>query len=237
MLKERIFRSFISNVLIALVILSIFGITYFTVESPVKTNPDGIINRGESNTKVSLLFSVYDDTQNLETILKILDNQKVSATFFVFGSWIVKDTNDETLQRILNSGHELANSGYFKKDFSSINKNETKESIIATHKLVEAIAGNSMKYFMPPTGTYNNETVNIAKDLGYQTVLWTHDSMDLQNTNANIVFENATKQTVGGDFVLMHPTKVIAETLDKIIQNITLKGLKLSTLSENIAGD
>lgn len=237
MLKERIFRSFVSNLLIALVILGIFGITYFTVETPVKGSADGAINRGASSTKVAIIFSIYDGTEYVDEILQILDNQKVSASFFVAGSWVVKNDNDEMLEKISNSGNELGNNGYFKKDFSIIGSNEAKESILVTHKLVQKIAGISMKYFLPPTGTYNKDTINLVQDLGYQTIMWTKDASDWNETNPEKVFQNATKNTQAGDFVLMRPTKATVDSLDKIITHLKQNNLKPSILSQTLQAD
>ncbi|MCL2599428.1 MAG: polysaccharide deacetylase family protein [Firmicutes bacterium] len=235
MLKERIFRSFVSNLLIAFVVLGVFGLTYLTVEQPAKANPEGAIHRGASDTKVALLFLIdgaSGEGDNLDPILKILDTQKVQATFALTGTWVIK--NDEKLQKIVHSGHEVQNAGYFAKDFATLGAGEINESILTTHKLVEAIAGVTMRYFLPPTGTYTNETLQVTHKLGYQTILWTHDSKDTQLQDGNAVVTNATQSTKAGDFVLLHASKMAKDNLEKIIQVLKDKSLLLDTLSNVI---
>jgi peptidoglycan/xylan/chitin deacetylase (PgdA/CDA1 family) len=230
--KEKLFRNVLTNVVIAVVVLSVFGITYLSVETPVRSNPDGAINRGNSTDKVSLMFNVYNGTEYIDDILKVLDTYKIVTTFFVGGSWV--SNNEETLQRISHYGHELGNHGYFRQDHSTISAQRNREEIMATHKLVQAILNINMTNFAPPFGVYGKHTIQEASNLGYNTIMWSIDSLDQRDGDPNLILKRATERVSAGDFVLLHPTQATLQALPNIIQAIKTKGLLVAPVRELI---
>ena len=52
-----------------------------------------------------------------------------------------------------------------------------------------------------------------------------------------MIFKRATKNAVGGDLVLMHPTKATAAALGRIIDELTACGLTVAPVSEVILPD
>jgi len=229
-LKEKVFRSVVINFIIAFVVLGVFGITYLSVDTPVRANPDGAISRGNDNSKVSLMFDVYSGTQYIDDILRVLDASKVSATFFVGGSWVAN--NEETLQRISQYGHEIGNQGYFNQDHSTLSAQRNREEIVATHRLVQAMINISMTNFAPPSGTFNKHTISEASNLGYNTIMWTVDTQDWKDDNVDMIVKRATDRLDGGDFILMHPTQSTVSALPKILDTIKDKGFGIVPIRE-----
>ena len=89
-----------------------------------------------------------------------------------------------------------------------------------------------MNLFAPPSGSYNSSTVKIAEKLGYQTIMWSLDTIDWRDKDTELIYTRATKKIKGGDFVLMHPTANTLQALGRIIDTITAKGLTVSTVSD-----
>ena len=85
-------------------------------------------NGNRENRNVSLMFNVYENTQVVNGIVSTLDEYGVKATFFVGGCWA--DDNGETLERIVKSGHELANHGYFHKDHKNLDYQINKQEML-----------------------------------------------------------------------------------------------------------
>ena len=91
-----------------------------------------------------------------------------------------------------------------------------------------------MDLFAPPSGSYNKSTAVLAESLGYKTIMWSKDTIDLRDKDTNLIYSRATKNPVAGDLILMHPTKATASILDKIIKHYLSIGLKVDTVSSNI---
>ena len=103
---------------------------------------------------------------------------------------------------------------------------------MSTHNLVQAISGINMTLFAPPSGAFNNVTLEIAKELCYTTVMWSKDNIDWRDKDSKLIFNRATKNISGGDLVLMHPTAATAAALDSIIKTIKENGLDVAPVSE-----
>lgn len=232
--KGSKFLYIIANVIIVAVI-SLVGIVSFA--SPIvsvsylKTN-EAIYQGNTNNNNISLMFNVYWGTEYIEPILDILMSNNVAATFFVGGSWLAQ--NNDTFDLILNANSEIGNHGYNHKDHAKLTKQQNKDEISATHTLVKNLADLDMCLFAPPSGSYNKQTLDIANELGYKTVMWSKDTIDWRDQNADLIYSRATTNLSNGDLILMHPTEKTLQALDRIIKEIKKQGFKLVHVSKNI---
>ena len=100
--------------------------------------------------------------------------------------------------------------------------------------IVQANLGVEMDLFAPPSGAYNDTTVNVATQLGYKTIMWTHDTIDWRDKDKNLIYNRAVKDAKGGDLVLMHPTEKTLVALPEIIATLQEKGLNVTTVSQTL---
>lgn len=229
--KAAFFRGVVANVVIVAVVGALFmlGVRSTAVTAGAGNKP---IYKGDGD-KVSLMINVYWGTEYLDGMLDTLAANGVKTTFFVGGMW-VRD-NEEQFMRIVNAGHEIGNHGFFHKDHDKISAERNREEISATHNLVKAVSGKEMELFAPPSGAFDDITLEIAKDLGYTTIMWSKDTVDWRDKDAKLIFTRATSGVEGGDLVLMHPTAATAAALDSIIKAIKEKGLTVAPVSEVIS--
>ena len=89
--------------------------------------------------------------------------------------------------------------------------------------------------FAPPSGSVNTSVVKTAMELGYKTIMWTHDTIDWRDKDEGLIFNRATKNITGGDLILMHPTLHTKNCLEKIIKTLKNNGLELTTVSNVLA--
>lgn len=231
-MKERFICKFVANFCIVLVVLVIAlasGLSYTAVSVSAKS---GAIYKGSNDNRVSLMVNVYWGNEFIEQMLDIFATNGVKTTFFVGGSW-VRD-NEQLLKKIVENGHELGNHGFYHKNHDKISEERNRQEISATHELVKSVCGVEMNLFAPPSGAFNNKTLDIAEKLGYTTIMWSKDTIDWRDQDESVIFRRATKNIRGGDLVLMHPTKATCAVLDKIIKEISNHGLTVSTVSEVI---
>ena len=206
---------------------AILGVNLVSTSSVV----NGVYYSGNENSnKISLMINVYWGTEYLDGMLDILDKYDVKTTFFVGGTWAVKES--DMLTKIYEKGHEIGNHGYSHKDQDKLSREDNKKEILTTHNIVKDLLGIDMTLFAPPSGAYSKTTVEVANELSYQTIMWTRDTIDWRDKDANLIYSRAVKDAKGGDLVLMHPTEKTLEALENIIVELQSKGFKLTTVSD-----
>lgn len=223
------------NIILALIVVIVFSLSIF---SPVVTvsnsNFEKAYYSGNKNNKnITLMVNVYWGDEYLEEMLEIFKVNQIKTTFFVGGSWVAKNNN--TLLKILGDGHEVGNHGYNHKDHSKLTVEQNRNEINLTDELVKSISGYKMTLFAPPSGSYNQNVLSVANGLGYKTIMWTYDTIDWRDKDENLIFKRATEKADNGSLILMHPTECTVKALPKIISNLTERGFKLTTVSENLA--
>lgn len=231
-ISYSVFRKYIANTLIALTLLLVGLITYQGGTKGVfsSTNADIIYAGNTNNNSVALMFNVYEGNDCVEKIIEILEQNEIKATFFVGGVWVNK--NEDCFMKIYNSGNEIGSHGYWHKDHSKISDDEQANEILLTDDLVYRLTGVKMSLFAPPSGAFNKRTAEIAKNLGYKTIMWSKDTIDWRDNDVNLIIDRATSKVQTGDLILMHPKEQTVQALPQIIKTIKNKGLKLTTVGE-----
>ena len=227
-------RQFINFLIVIMLVvvstLAVLGVSLSTTSSFI----NGVYYSGNTDSnKISLMINVYWGTEYLDGMLEILDKYDVKTTFFVGGTWAVKES--DMLQKIYDAGHEIGNHGYSHKDQDKLNREQNKNEILTTHTLVNDLIGVNMDLFAPPSGAYNKTTVEVATELGYKTIMWTRDTIDWRDKDEEIIYSRAIKDAKGGDLILMHPTACTLLALERIIVSLQEQGFILTTVSENLA--
>ncbi len=228
------FRKWVVNTLIVLFLagisaLAIWGTNAISTSSAVS----GVYYNGDKNSKnVSLMINVYWGTEYLDDMLSILKENNVQTTFFIGGTWAV--LNEDMLKKIYEDGHEIANHGYHHKDHDKLDEQGNLNEISTTHTIIQELLGVEMNLFAPPSGAYDKLTVSCASSLGYKTIMWTRDTVDWRDKDAELIYSRAIKNACGGDLILMHPTEKTVEALPKIISWFKDNGFNLTTVSQTL---
>ncbi|MFE4709658.1 MULTISPECIES: polysaccharide deacetylase family protein [unclassified Paenibacillus] len=184
---------------------------------------------------VSLMINVAWGNEYIIPMLDILDEEKVKVTFFLDGSWLSK--NPELAAEMQKRGHEMENHAYTHPNMSSLSHARATAEIEKTQKLLKQTLGVTNKWFAPPSGDFNQQTVEIAASLGLKTVLWTLDTVDWRNPSPESVIVKITSKAEPGTLVLMHPTASSSKALRGMIQGIRKKGLSLGTVSQTLSAE
>lgn len=226
----------ITNVILVLVFTAVFAVSLLPENAMPIYGGQGIsaiYNGNRENKRVSLMFNVYENTEIVNSIIDTLDTFDAKATFFVGGCWA--DDNVETLNKILDSGHEIANHGYFHKDHKKLNYEQNKNEISNTHTIVKTLCGADMKLFAPPSGSFSNTTLEVADMLGYKVIMWSKDTIDWRDKDENKVYSRATNDVSNGDLILMHPKEHTLNVLPKILKFYNQIGMSVVTVSDNLS--
>ncbi|MFD0959532.1 polysaccharide deacetylase family protein [Paenibacillus chungangensis] len=192
------------------------------------------IYRGNSEKKmVSFMINVAWGNEYLEPILNTLRQEGVKATFFLDGSWL--KNNVALAKQIQEDGHELSNHAYSHPDMSALGREAQRGQIVKTESLLKELLGVKNKWFAPPSGAYNDATVQIAKEQGLMTVLWTIDTVDWRMPPAETVLRKVRSKLEPGALILMHPTATTRDSLAGMINIARERGLAVGTVSETLS--
>lgn len=225
--------SVITNSLLILIVLAVSLIGFFGGNAKaVSKDGDNVYYSAENGEGVSLMFNVYEHTENVLEILDVLDGYGAKSTFFIGGSWA--DDNVDCVREIYRRGHELASHGYFHKDHSRLSFEGNLEEIRPSVKLLNMICNIEITLFAPPSGAFGENTVNACNSLGLKLIMWSRDTIDWRDRDVGVIFSRATKNLKKGEFVLMHPTDCTVTALPQILTYIRDNGLTAVTVSQNL---
>jgi len=233
-MKKKSLESHLTNIILIVIICGMFFLAFTNnIKSVFNAGSTEAIYRGNTNNnKISLMINVYWGTEFIEPMLEVLNTSGVKATFFVGGTWA--NQNCELLKKIYDMGHEIGNHGYYHKDHKLLSNERNQEEIYITHKLVKEIIGLDMTLFAPPSGSYNQATLEIASTLGYKTIMWSKDTIDWRDKDSELCFTRATKNAKSGELILMHPTAHTLKALPNIIKYYKDNNFILTTVSDNL---
>lgn len=206
------------------------------VEPKIKLNDLGPypIYRGNPNKKmISLMINVAWGNEYIELILNTLERENVKATFFLDGSWLKK--YPDVAKQIQAGGHEMSNHAYTHPDMKMLSREAQYNQITKTESLLKSTLNVKNKWFAPPSGSFNQATVQIAEEQGLKTVLWTIDTIDWQKPSADTVLRRISAKLEPGALILMHPTSSTRDAIGGIIAIAKARGYSIGTVSETLS--
>ncbi|WP_028307314.1 polysaccharide deacetylase family protein [Desulfitibacter alkalitolerans] len=189
------------------------------------------IYQGDTSKKaIALTINIDWGEEYIEPMLDIFEKENIKVTFFPTGNWASRFP--EMIKLIHEKGHEIGNHGYSHPHVDQLSKEENKQEIIKTQKIIRDLTGIETVLFASPYGEKKQHVIDAAGELGHKTIFWTIDTIDWQKHRtaeaiANRVIENAQN----GAIVLMHPTENTTKALPIMIKALKEKGYELTTVS------
>lgn len=185
--------------------------------------------------KVALTFDDGPDGRYTGRILDILKTEDVPATFFVVGEAV--ERYPETLKRIFNEGHLIANHSRTHADFALLdNEDILTTELIPTSRAVEKITGYFPLIMRPPYGSLRQDSVQFVRESGWKIVRWSLDTFDWDST------QNSPEQILNriqtlhhrGAIILMHcngpaTTRVLPDLI-KMLRDLGYEFVRVNEL-------
>ena len=144
----------------------------------------------------------------------------------------------EKVKRMVEEGHTVANHTYHHKDMSAISdKAAFEKEIVDLEVLYEEITGQKMtKFYRPPQGSYCEENLKMAKELGYRTFFWSLAYVDWyeeKQPTKEEAFDKLLNRIHPGAIVLLHSTsRTNGEIMDELLSKWEEMGYRFAPLTE-----
>ncbi len=197
----------------------------------------GAFYKGSPEKKdIYLTFDNGYENGYTEKVLNVLKKEKVPATFFVTGHYLL--SAEDLVKRMVREGHIVGNHSWHHPDFTAVSEQRIKEELQKVKaKTTELTGQKEMKYMRPPRGVFSERTLKIAKDEGYTHVFWSVAFVDWktdQQKGWKYSYDNIMAQIHPGAIILLHTvSKDNADALEKAIQDLKKKGYTFKSLDEH----
>lgn len=191
------------------------------------------------NTDEKVIYLTFDagyENGYTEQILDVLKDHQVPACFFLVGNYL--EQNADLVRRMVEEGHIVGNHTMTHPDMSKIEDLDGfSRELTDLEALYREITGQEMmKFYRPPQGVYSRENLEMARDMGYQTVFWSLAYADWDTNDQPTreeAMEKLTTRIHNGAIVLLHSTsKTNAEVLDELLTRWEDMGYRFAGLDE-----
>lgn len=179
---------------------------------------------GKNDKKiVYLTFDAGYDNGNLIKILDTLDEKDVVGTFFLTGDFLTRFS--DLTKEIASRNHIVGNHTWNHKNITKLSNDKLIEEVRSVEEKYFELTGKEMdKFFRPPAGNFNHESLVKIKNLGYSTILWSIAYVDWKTNEQNGI-ENSVNSVINnlhnGAIILLHTvsednSKALSIIIDKI---------------------
>lgn len=182
---------------------------------------------------VAITFDISWGVETPPRVLKALRDHGVKATFFLSGPW--SERYPQVVKSIAASGHEIASHGQDHDNLSQFDKAYVAKNIADADMILREISGKEPRFFRPPNGDYDDLVVQTARELGYETIIWSVDSLDWKKPGSGYIISRVLDLAFPGAILLFHASDSANQTPDAlpaVIAGLRAQGYRILTLGE-----
>ena len=182
----------------------------------------------EGDKLVALTFDDGPYAPVTNDILDVLEKNGAVATFYVVGNRV--DSYHECVERGNKLGCEYGCHTFSHINLTHLSPDQMKIEVSKTNDVIKKYTGKPVYNVRPPEGGVND---SVKESVDYPLVLWSVDSLDWKNRNADRDYHEVVDYVNDGSIVLMHDLyPATAEAVAKIVPELKAEGYKFVTVSE-----
>ena len=200
---------------------------------------EGADTRGDK--VIYLTFDCGYENGNVEKILDILKKHNAKSAFFILGNLVRRNT--DLVKRMCSDGHLVCNHTASHKNMTRVSGfDEFRDELKSLEELMLEYCGERpAPYYRPPEGSFNEDNLKWASELGYSTVFWSCAYDDWDNNRqmpSQKAMDKLMSRLHNGEVLLLHPTSSTnAEILDGFLTSLEKMGYRFGTLDELVCKD
>jgi len=191
----------------------------------------------EEDKVIYLTIDCGYGSNNTAVFLDIFKKHDVQVTFFVTDYFL--KANPKEVCRMAEEGHLVGNHSVTHSDLTGLTEEEIYSEIIGCEEAYYNLTGKDMDlFFRPPGGDYSIRTMQITKDLGYNSIFWSIAYFDYDQSNQpgkQYVLDHFEQYHHNGAIVLMHnDSRSNRDAIEDVILYLKQQGYRFGSLEELI---
>jgi peptidoglycan/xylan/chitin deacetylase (PgdA/CDA1 family) len=204
---------------------------------PASVQPARVVSHGNIHEKVvALTFDDGTNPENTRQILRILQKEKVNATFFPTGRSL--ERFPDTWRAIAKANYPIANHTYLHDGLAGLCFEPQRDALARASAVFDRLGIPEYPVMRPPFELFDETTTAAATAEGFDAViLWNIDTQDWQGASARTIQRIALSGGRGA-IVLMHTfPEATAAALPGIIKGYKARGFRFVTIGQLLGMD
>lgn len=153
--------------------------------------------------KIAISFDAAWGADDTDTLISILKEHNVPATFFVVSEWV--DKYPEEVKKLSEAGHDVMNHSATHPYMTKLSTEKMLEELNTCNEKIAAITGKTPTLFRAPYGDYDNKVISTVESIGMKTIQWDVDSLDWKDSaTPDSIVTRVTGKVKNGSIVLFH---------------------------------
>ena len=184
--------------------------------------------------QIAISFDAAWGNDDTETLIKILKEYNVPATFFVVGAWV--DKYPESVKALSDAGHRIENHSNTHPHMPQISKEQIINELESCNNKIKAVTGRCPTLLRVPYGDYDNAVLETTESIGMYTIQWDVDSLDWKDhATADSICKRVTSKVKNGSIVLFHnDADHTPEALPNILKTLKEQGYEFVFIEDLI---
>ena len=180
---------------------------------------------------IYLTFDLGYEAGHTAAVLDILKSNDIRAIFFLCSHYLGET---QLVDRMISEGHTIGNHTDRHKDLPTLSEDGIREDIQGFDtKYKESGHTDTLSFFRPPCGTFDERTLRIAKEeFGLSTIMWSIAIKDWGKTPIDAVSSSDTllKRIHPGAIILLHISNAgTPPMLERFVNNALSQGYSFGT--------
>lgn len=187
-------------------------------------------------TRSDDVWLTFDDGPHADatpSVLEVLRQEGVRATFFVLGSRA--ERYPELIRSIRDAGHVIGSHGYDHQPVWSMERHELTGHLRRANEAIVAADAHRPSLYRPTYGRFRGRTVRVARDLGLETVLFGVNSWDFAAGELPKIVDRTVRRTRSGDILLFHDNDATAPFVATAVREVVTR-LRAAGITFGIPG-
>jgi peptidoglycan/xylan/chitin deacetylase (PgdA/CDA1 family) len=198
-----------------------------------------VTGRGPRDHSVYLTFDDGPNPYTTERIVRLLERERVPATFFMVGDHVRRF--GDAARQVAGAGYAIGNHTETHRRLWLAGPARTQWELAAAHHAIAEATGVTPRSFRAPHGYRNPHLRTAARGLGYRVFGWTFGVWDTDRPGSSVIRRRVAQRLCPGAIVLLHDgdgsdplgdRSQTAEALPGIIDDARARGYRFRALDE-----
>ena len=191
-----------------------------------------VVSRGRTiDISKPLLALTYDDGPRTDVgarLMDVFEKYGQRTTFFMVGNRVPSRASE--LQRMVASGHEVANHTYDHVYLNKASAETIRKQVASCNDIIEQTCGIRPRIMRLPGG---NKNATVLANVAMPIILWNIDTRDWEHRNTQKTINAVIGKVKDGDIILMHELyESTAAASEYLVPTLVEQGFQLVTVSE-----